>query len=155
MHLHHVVTEMLSERGVLLYLDVAKSCAATDHTAESIHTLAVGSLLLYQVLKGVHEDEPAVYPCADQASRIAAGVPALHAASTKALHAALQRLTAPRHLGLLLYLLPLVHFTLLGAPLLTLLSWCDMRSRLQKCDQQLVAAWSDAVQSKEHSTSCV
>ena len=97
---------------------------STNNTAESICSLAFGSLLLCVVTstEGIHKDKPAVYPRADQASRIAAGVPALHAASTKALHAALQRLTAPRHLGLLLYLLPLVHFTLLGARFLTLLS---------------------------------
>ena len=50
------------------------------------------------------------------------GVPALHAAATKALSAALQHLTAPRHLGLLLYLPLLAVFSVQphGAPLQSL-----------------------------------
>ncbi len=44
-------------------------------------------------------------------------MPALHAAATKALSAALQHLTAPRHLGLYLYLPLLAQFSVLSAPL--------------------------------------
>jgi hypothetical protein len=55
--------------------------------------------------------------CADSAACAAAGVPALHAAATKALSAALQHLKAPQHLGLLLYLPLLAQFSVLSAPL--------------------------------------
>jgi hypothetical protein len=43
-----------------------------------------------------------------------AGMPALHAAASRALDAALYHLTAPRHLGLLLHLSLLAYLTLLG-----------------------------------------
>ena len=60
-----------------------------------------------------------VYPCADRASRAAAGVPALHAVITKALSAALEHLTSPRHLELLLFLSLLADYTRQGAFLLS------------------------------------
>ena len=52
---------------------------------------------------------------ADGAGQAACPIPALHAAILEALSTALDHLTAPRHLGLLLYLSLLLQVILLGA----------------------------------------
>jgi hypothetical protein len=58
-----------------------------------------------------------MFCCADQEGRPTAGVPALHAATTKALATALEHLAAPRHIGLVVYLPMLALCTVRGAPL--------------------------------------